>query len=231
MLECYLDEHHQQKTGLYMVGVLAIDDSRHSDFIAGMAEIRSFARSLTGSATAELHAYDIFHGANDYRGVDIGERIKIFRDTIKLICANARRMCVKPINTTHADYRASGHAHVWALSWACEHIEKISDSSGWRLTPDDHPQLNKRVTEALDQARKASVKNCIRFKKLSNDSPVITRSHQSLGLQACDMALFCCGRERYDMTMGNNGQAPELIAKFVKMLKNNDLLLLKQTWP
>lgn len=233
MLECFLDEHTQQATGLYLVGVLAVEDSTYQEFLGEMHAIRESARRVTGDPNAEIHGHEIFHGTkgSSYAGVSPCDRVKIFKDAIKLVASKGKRMCVKPIDTNHTKYRASGPAHIWALQWACEHIEIISDSSGWRLTADDHPQYNNSVRIALTDARRLSTRNCRPFRTLSSDSPIFERSHNSLGIQACDTALFCVGRHKFNIAQGLNGQSPKEIAKFVKILTSSGVLLEKNIWP
>lgn len=233
MLECFLDEHTQQATGLYLVGVLAIEDSSYPQFLGEMRAIRDSARSITGDPNAEIHGHEIFHGAtgSSYEGIPPCDRIKIFKDVIKLVASKCKRMCVKPIDTRHQRYRASGPAHIWALQWACEHIEIISNSSGWRLTADDHPQYNKKVQSALAEARLLSKRNCRPFRKLSADSPIFKHSHDSLGVQACDTALYCVGRHKFNTAQGITGRSPKEINKFVNILTSSGVLLDKKTWP
>ena len=233
MLECFLDEHTQQATGLYLVGVLAFEDSSYREFLGEMHAIREFARRVTGDPNAEIHGHEIFHGTrgSSYAGVSVCDRIKIFKDAIKLVASKGKRMCVKPIDTRHQSYRASGPAHIWALQWACEHIEIISNSSGWRLTADDHPQYNGNVQDALIKARRSSTRNCRAFKKLSADSPIFKHSHDSLGVQACDTALYCVARHKFNISQGLAGQSPREIAKFVNILTSGGVLLEKNTWP
>jgi hypothetical protein len=233
MLECFLDEHIQQATGLYLVGVLAVEDSSYQEFVGEMHVIRESARRVTGDPNAEIHGHEIFHGTKgtSYAGVSICDRIKIFKDVITLVARKGKRMCIKPIDTRHQKYRASGPAHIWALQWACEHIEIISDSSGWRLTADDHPQYNRIVQSALDRARLLSTRNCKPFRSLSADSPIFKHSHDSLGVQACDTALYCVGRHKFNTAQGLSGQSPKEINKFVNILASGGVLLEKNTWP
>ena len=233
MLECFLDEHIQQATGLYLVGVLAIKDSSYPEFLEEMHAIRESARTITSDPNAEIHGHEIFHGArgSSYEGIPPCDRIKIFKDVIKLVASKGRKLCVKPTDTKHQRYRASGPAHILALQWACEHIEIISDSSGWRLTADDHPQYNKRVQSALAEARLLSTRNCGTFRTLSSDSPIFKQSHDSLGVQACDTALYCVGRHKFNISQGLSGQSPKEIAKFVNILDSGGVLLEKNTWP
>ncbi|WP_216901172.1 hypothetical protein [Synechococcus sp. CCY 9618] len=227
--ECFLDESTWQETNTYLIGVIAIETANMALFETEMGEILEYARHVTGIPNAEIHAQEIFGREGHYQNVDPYERVLIFRKVTDLLVRVAFRICIKPINTTVKLYSADPE-HILALAWACEHIEKIADNT-WRLTSDHHPQLNGRVTRALAEARRGGTRNCIRFSKLTVDSPVILHSNMSLGLQACDTALYTIGRYLRDQRVGQTGRAAQEIRRLYKAMSNSGILMIKNSWP
>jgi len=228
-LECFLDESSWQETNTYLIGIIAIEEAEMAEFESEMQEILDFAQQVTGSPTAEIHAQEIFGGQGCYRGINPYDRVLVFRKVIDLLARRASKICIKPINIGKARY-ASDPDHILALAWACEHIEKTASSS-WRVTSDHHPQLNGRIIQALGDARRSSVRNCIKFAKLTQDSPIILHSNQSLGIQACDTALFTIGRYLRDKELGKTGESAREIRRLFRSLCNSQKLLIKNHWP
>lgn len=227
--QCYLDESEWQHTGTYLVGVLAIEEHTHDTFVESMSEALAFARSITGFPGAEIHGQEIFQGSGPYCNVLPQDRVDLFRLVMRIVSTTTYRFCVKPINYTEPLY-ASDPQHILALAWACEHIEIVARDD-WHLTADFHPQLNYRVRRAIAQARRGSVRNCRRFLKLTPTSPSILHSHECLGLQACDTALYCVGRYLRDQTISATGRSAREIRKLYSDLSSSGRLLVKNSWP
>ena len=229
-LECFLDESEWQQLNIYFVGVLAIEATNNlNSFNSEMQEILDYARKITGDSRAEIHAQEIYGGSGCYKGVSPSERVAIFRKVTDVLTRLATKICIKPIASSKILF-ASDHKHVLALVYACEHIEIICKDS-WRLTSDNHQQLNFKVTKALEEARTGRARNCVQFKKLTACSPAILHSNQSLGLQACDTALYVVGRYQFNCQTQKTGRESREIRRLYNALKDSGKLLIKNSWP
>jgi len=232
MLAAFIDESYLEREDVFALACVLVDGPSLASLCAGLDEVASDAVGYGVSATAELHAYEMFHGTGEWEALHGKARaqVALYQRALRAIAMANSQVLLRW--TKHSDLGADSHSVT--LTYLVEEVDRMAAER------DEHVLIICDAVSEDDQHRAS-----LRQHKLSGtggykpsklprilDTMHFADSHDSRGLQAADLVAFLYRRRLRNQSLGA-GQTDERERKAVEAVwgEIQGSVIYERRWP
>jgi len=226
----FVDESWQDELGIFCAGILVVEHKNINPLEKDLENLVSLSLAdLPTASNLELHGYDIFQKKEDWGKVALRKRIWIYKNAIRAICRRAKSFIVKPIAYKKLHYR---DPHELSLLWGLERVqeEALNYQDTVKIIADAKPESETGLQKAFEYAQRVGTGG-YRSSSLSRlDQTIVFKdSKESKLIQACDLALYICCRQRLNLARNSEGPSPKATAKIYSEIES--IMPILKTFP